>query len=192
MHTTVGLPTLTTNCSNNYGPYQFPEKLIPLMILNALEGKALPVYGDGLNVRDWLYVEDHCRAIFDVLAGAPPGSTFNVGGRSERKNIDIVRGICALLDELVPAPENSALRARGRPVTTYSELITFVTDRPGHDRRYAIDPTAIERKLGWAPAHTFDDGLRKTVGWYLANRAWCEHIASGAYQRERLGLGGPS
>jgi dTDP-glucose 4,6-dehydratase len=189
-HMTFGLPTLTTNCSNNYGPYQFPEKLIPLVILNALEGKPLPVYGDGKNVRDWLYVEDHCRAIFEVLTRAEPGSTFNVGGRSERTNIDIVTLICALLDEAVPWASNAS-GALGRPSTgRYSDLITFVPDRPGHDRRYAVDPSGIEHALGWTPAHSFDDGIRKTVHWYLENRAWCDRVSSGAYRRERLGLGG--
>ncbi len=190
MHITYGLPTLLTNCSNNYGPYQFPEKLIPLVILNALEGKSLPVYGDGQNVRDWLYVEDHCHAIFEVLLRALPGATFTIGGRNERTNADIVRSICALLDELVPPAGDSHLRAQVPPIATYAQLIAFVTDRPGHDRRYAIDPSAIERMLGWTPAHSFDDGIRKTVRWYLTNRGWCERVSSGAYRRERLGLGG--
>jgi dTDP-glucose 4,6-dehydratase len=189
-HATYGLPTLTTNCSNNYGPYQFPEKLIPLIVLNALEGKPLPVYGDGQNVRDWLYVEDHCLALFEVLMRAQPGSTFNIGGRSERTNIDIVRCICALLDEAVPPPSNSTLSRRAQPIASYAELISFVTDRPGHDRRYAVDPSALERALGWRPAHSFDQGIRKTIRWYLENRAWCESVSSGAYRRERLGLGG--
>jgi dTDP-glucose 4,6-dehydratase len=188
-HMTFGLPTLTTNCSNNYGPYQFPEKLIPLVILNALEGKPLPVYGDGQNVRDWLYVEDHCRAIFEVLMRAEPGSTFNIGGRSERTNIDIVRRICALLDEAVPPSSNTSLVSRPQSIGSYAELITFVTDRPGHDRRYAVDPSAIECALGWTPGHSFDDGIRKTVHWYLENRAWCQRVSSGDYRRERLGLG---
>jgi dTDP-glucose 4,6-dehydratase len=187
MHATYGLPTIVTNCSNNYGPYQFPEKLIPLVVLNALDGKALPVYGDGLNVRDWLYVEDHCRAIFEVLSRALPGATFNVGGRSERRNIDIVRSICALLDELVPPDPKSSLPS-GRRITKYGELIAFVTDRPGHDRRYAIDPSAIERELRWSAEHSFDDGIRKTVQWYIANPGWCRRVSSGAYRRERLGL----
>jgi dTDP-glucose 4,6-dehydratase len=193
MHATYGLPTLTTSCSNNYGPYQFPEKLIPLMILNALDGKALPVYGDGQNVRDWLYVEDHCRAILDVLTRAEAGATFNIGGRSERTNIDIVRRVCALLDEWVPARQNARLAARvaagGRSLESYGELVTFVADRPGHDRRYAVDPSAIEQKLGWRALHSFDDGIRKTVRWYLDNRDWCEKVSSGVYRRERLGLG---
>jgi dTDP-glucose 4,6-dehydratase len=187
IHSTYGLPTLLTNCSNNYGPYQFPEKLIPLIILNALEGKPLPVYGDGQNVRDWLYVEDHCRALFKVLARAEPGSTFNIGARSERKNIDIVRGICALLDELCPPSQNAGLA--GRELKTYAELVTLVADRPGHDRRYAVDPTLIEKTLGWAPALSFDEGIRKTVRWYVENRPWCERVSSGRYRRQRLGLG---
>ena len=190
MHATYGLPTITTNCSNNYGPYQFPEKLIPLVTLNALEGKPLPVYGDGQNVRDWLYVEDHCRAIFEVLARGEPGATFNIGGRSERKNIDIVRRICALLDELAPAASNPSLPPAARSLGSYADLIAFVKDRPGHDRRYAVDPSAIETALGWTPAHSFDEGIRKTVRWYLDNRAWCDRVSSGAYRRERLGLGG--
>jgi dTDP-glucose 4,6-dehydratase len=189
-HATYGLPTLTTNCSNNYGPYQFPEKLIPLIVLNALEGKALPVYGDGQNVRDWLYVEDHCSAIFEVLTRAEPGSTFNIGGRSERTNIDIVRCICSLLDEAIPAATNPNVARRVQKIGRYADLIAFVTDRPGHDRRYAVDPGAIERALGWAPAHSFDQGIRKTVRWYLENRAWCDRVSSGEYRRERLGLGG--
>jgi dTDP-glucose 4,6-dehydratase len=188
-HITYGLPTLTTNCSNNYGPYQFPEKLIPLVILNALEGKPLPVYGDGQNVRDWLYVEDHCRAICEVLTRAAPGSTYTVGGRSERKNIDIVRCICALLDEFVPPRSNANFALRDVSVSSYAELIAFVVDRPGHDRRYAVDASAIEHALGWKPVHTFDDGLRKTVRWYLENSAWCGRVSSGMYRRERLGLG---
>ena len=192
MHATYGLPTLTTSCSNNYGPYQFPEKLIPLMILNALDGKALPVYGDGQNVRDWLYVEDHCRAILDVLTKAEAGATFNIGGRSERTNIDIVRRVCGLLDEAVPPRQNARLAASGRSIGSYAELVTFVADRPGHDRRYAVDAGAIERALGWRPLHSFDDGIRKTVRWYLDNREWCEKVSSGVYRRERLGLGGQS
>ena len=169
-HHTYGLPTLTTNCSNNYGPYQFPEKLIPLMIHNALAGKPLPVYGDGQNVRDWLYVEDHCRAIRRVLEDGVPGETYNIGGRSEMKNIDVVTRICTILDELVPKE------------TRYAEQITFVKDRPGHDRRYAIDARKIERELGWRPLETFATGIRKTVQWYLDNRAWVAEVTSGAYR----------
>ncbi|NMC31899.1 MAG: dTDP-glucose 4,6-dehydratase [Veillonellaceae bacterium] len=176
-HHTYGLPTLTTNCSNNYGPYQFPEKLIPLMILNALAGKPLPVYGDGMQVRDWLYVADHCRAILTVLDQGKPGETYNIGGHNEMPNIRIVQKICALLDELRP-------RADGKP---YAEQITYVTDRPGHDRRYAIDAGKIGRELGWLPQETFDTGIRKTVEWYLDNAAWCERVTSGKYRQERLG-----
>ncbi|WP_394824002.1 dTDP-glucose 4,6-dehydratase [Pendulispora albinea] len=174
---TYGVPAITTNCSNNYGPYQFPEKLIPLVTLNALDGKPLPVYGDGSNVRDWLFVEDHCAAILRVLEEGRLGETYCIGGRSEKKNIDVVRTICSALDEMAPR------------ATPYADLITFVRDRPGHDRRYAIDCGKLERELGWAPAHTFERGLRKTVTWYLEHRAWCERVSSGAYKRERLGLG---
>jgi dTDP-glucose 4,6-dehydratase len=170
-HHTYGLQTLVTNCSNNYGPYQFPEKLIPLMILNALEGKALPVYGDGLNVRDWLYVGDHCDAIREVLAKGASGETYNVGGDSEMKNIDVVKIVCALLDELTPL-------ANGRE---HSSLISFVKDRPGHDRRYAIDARKIRREIGWSPSETFETGIRKTVEWYLANPKWIELVRSGEY-----------
>ena len=176
-HHTYGLPVVTTNCSNNYGPFQFPEKLIPLVILNALEGKSLPIYGDGKNVRDWLFVEDHCSAIRLVLEEGLTGETYNVGGMCERQNIQVVDRICALLDELAP-------RADGK---SYSEQKTFVRDRPGHDRRYAIDCTKITSKLGWKPAESFETGLKKTVAWYLEHRAWCEDITSGKYQRERLG-----
>jgi dTDP-glucose 4,6-dehydratase len=186
-HETYGLPTLLTNCSNNYGPYQFPEKLIPLMILTALEAKPLPIYGDGGNVRDWLYVEDHCRAILRVLEAGRPGESYNVGGRSERTNLQVVDALCALLDELRPAAANDALRAAG--LESYAELKTFVADRPGHDRRYAIDDAKLRRELGFAPRHDLESGLRRTVAWYLANLAWCEHVQSGSYRRERLGLG---
>ncbi|MFC4160205.1 dTDP-glucose 4,6-dehydratase [Chitinimonas lacunae] len=171
-HHTYGLPVLTTNCSNNYGPYQFPEKLIPLMIANALAGKALPIYGDGQNVRDWLYVGDHCTAIRRVLEAGSLGETYNVGGWNEKPNIEIVHTICALLDELRP-------RADGK---SYREQITFVTDRPGHDRRYAIDARKIERELGWRPAETFETGIRKTIAWYLAHQDWVERVSSGAYR----------
>jgi dTDP-glucose 4,6-dehydratase len=174
-HHTYGLPVLTTNCSNNYGPYHFPEKLIPLMIVNALAAKPLPIYGDGLNVRDWLYVRDHCSAIRCVLAGGRLGETYNVGGWNEMTNRDIVNQVCDLLDELRPD-------AAG----TYRRLITFVTDRPGHDRRYAIDARKIERELGWRPAETFASGIRKTIGWYLDNPDWVRHVQTGAY-REWLG-----
>ena len=170
-HHTYGLPVLTTNCSNNYGPLHFPEKLIPLVIVNALAGKSLPVYGDGLNVRDWLYVKDHCAAIRTVLAEGRVGETYNVGGLNEKTNIDIVRGICALLDEFRPDPAGPRDR-----------LITFVKDRPGHDRRYAIDATKLCTELGWRPQETFETGLRKTVEWYLANSEWVQGVQSGAYR----------
>jgi dTDP-glucose 4,6-dehydratase len=171
-HHTYGLPVLTTNCSNNYGPYHFPEKLIPLMILNALNGKALPIYGDGLNVRDWLYVADHCSAIRRVLEAGQLGETYNVGGWNEKTNIDVVNTILAILDELKP-------RADGK---SYREQITYVKDRPGHDRRYAIDARKLERELGWKPAETFETGIRKTVQWYLENPQWIENVTSGAYR----------
>jgi dTDP-glucose 4,6-dehydratase len=170
---TFGLPVLTTNCSNNYGPYQFPEKLIPLMILNALEGKPLPVYGDGKNVRDWLFVEDHCAAIRTVLANGRPGETYNIGGNSERANIDVVGTICDLVDELRPGKAGASSRRK---------LITFVEDRPGHDRRYAIDASRIARELGWKPAEKFESGLRRTVRWYLENGAWIDSVRTGAYR----------
>lgn len=169
-HHTYGLPVLTTNCSNNYGPYQFPEKLIPLIILNALHGKPLPIYGDGLNVRDWLYVGDHCSAIRAVLEQGRAGETYNIGGCNEMANIDVVETVCALLDELKPAAQ------------PYAALITYVKDRAGHDRRYAIDARKIERELGWKPEETFETGIRKTVAWYLAHMDWVERVASGEYQ----------
>ena len=175
---TYGLPTLVTNCSNNYGPRQFPEKLIPPMILNALAGKPLPVYGDGANIRDWLHVDDHCRALLAVLEKGAPGETYAIGGRSERTNIVIVETLCAILDQKRP-------RADGKP---YREQIVFVADRPGHDRRYAIDAGKIERELGWKPQETFEKGLEKTVEWYLQNEEWTASILSGAYRLERLGL----
>jgi dTDP-glucose 4,6-dehydratase len=171
-HHTYGLPTLTTNCSNNYGPFQFPEKLIPLMILNATRGDALPVYGDGLNVRDWLYVEDHCRAVDAVLHGGRVGETYNVGGLNEKTNLEVVNAICAALD-----------RERPRAVGPHAQLVRFVKDRPGHDRRYAVDAAKIERELGWRPQESFDSGLRRTVRWYLDNAAWVDGVTSGAYQR---------
>jgi len=171
-HHTYGLPVLTTNCSNNYGPYHFPEKLIPLMIVNALAGKSLPVYGDGQQIRDWLYVKDHCSAIRRVLDAGIPGEVYNVGGWNEKPNIEIVHTICALLDELRP-------RADGSP---YSAQITYVSDRPGHDRRYAIDASKLQRELGWKPAETFDTGIRKTVQWYLDHEDWVVNVQSGAYQ----------
>jgi len=171
-HHTYGLPTLTTNCSNNYGRYQFPEKLIPLMILNARDGRPLPVYGDGKNVRDWLYVEDHCEAIATVLSGGRPGDAYNIGGWNEKPNIEIVHTICDLLDEMSPRPEGSRRK-----------LITYVKDRPGHDRRYAMDARKIERELGWKPKLTFEDGIRKTVRWYLENEAWVRDVTSGSYRQ---------
>jgi len=175
---TYRLPVVTTNCSNNYGPYQFPEKLIPLMILNALEGKPLPVYGDGQNVRDWIYVEDHCEGIEQALHNGRIGETYNLGGDAERTNLEVVRTICQLIDELRPdLPHNPA-----------SELITFVKDRPGHDRRYAIDSSKALHELGWRPKHDFDAGLRETVRWYLANAQWIQRVTTGVYRRERLGL----
>lgn len=176
---TFGLPALITNCSNNYGAYQFPEKLIPLMILNCMEHKPLPVYGKGLNVRDWLYVTDHCEAISLVIKKGKPGETYNIGGHNEMKNIDIVTTICKILDELVPSEK----------LSSYTELITYVTDRPGHDLRYAIDASRIERELGWKPKETFESGIRKTVVWYLENRTWWEHIQAKKYNQQRLGLG---
>ena len=171
-HHTYGLPVVTTNCSNNYGPFHFPEKLIPLMIVNALAGKPLPVYGDGMQVRDWLYVKDHCSAIRRVLEAGQLGETYNVGGWNEKPNIEIVHTVCALLDELSP-------RADGQP---YKAQISYVTDRPGHDRRYAIDARKLERELGWKPAETFDSGIRKTVQWYLAHGEWVRNVQSGAYR----------
>ncbi len=184
---TYGLPALITNCSNNYGPYQFPEKLIPLMLLNALEGRDLPIYGDGSNVRDWIYVEDHCRGVLRVLEAGRPGEKYNLGGGNERTNLEIVHLLCDLIEAERPAAGNRVLAARGK--TAYRELATFVADRPGHDRRYAIDDAKARRELGWAPAHDLESGLAATVGWYLAHREWCERIASGVYRRERLGLG---
>jgi len=177
-HHTYGLPVLVTNCSNNYGPYHFPQKLIPLTIINGLEGKKLPVYGTGSNVRDWLYVEDHARALLAVVESGRVGETYCIGGRSERTNLDVVKAVCSLLDELAP---NAAIGRR-------EDLITFVTDRPGHDLRYAIDPARICDELGWQPHETFDSGLRKTVQWYLANRAWWQRIRDHVYAGERLGV----
>ena len=171
-HHTYGLPVLTTNCSNNYGPYHFPEKLIPLVILNALAGKPLPIYGDGMQIRDWLYVKDHCSAIRRVLEAGQPGETYNVGGWNEKPNIEVVKTICAILDQLKP-------RTDGKH---YVEQITYVTDRPGHDRRYAIDASKLERELGWKPAETFETGIHKTVQWYLDNQDWVQNVTSGAYR----------
>ncbi|MDU9408732.1 dTDP-glucose 4,6-dehydratase [Pseudomonas sp. zfem001] len=176
---TYGLPVLLTNCSNNYGPYHFPEKLIPLMILNALAGKPLPVYGNGQQVRDWLYVEDHARALLKVVSEGKVGETYNIGGHNEQKNLDVVRTICALLEEL--APQKPA------GIAHYEDLITYVQDRPGHDQRYAIDASKIERELSWVPQETFQTGLRKTVQWYLDNLDWCRRVQDGSYQGQRLG-----
>ncbi|MBU1980222.1 MAG: GDP-mannose 4,6-dehydratase, partial [Gammaproteobacteria bacterium] len=172
-HHTYGLPTLTTNCSNNYGPYQFPEKLIPLIILNALNGKPLPVYGDGLNIRDWLYVGDHCEAIRVVLAKGRLGETYNIGGNNEKTNLEVINAVCAILDELRP----------DSPVTPHASLITFVKDRPGHDQRYAIDARKIQRELSWHPKESFETGFRKTVNWYLDHQDWVQNIVSGEYQK---------
>ncbi|NGZ08139.1 MAG: dTDP-glucose 4,6-dehydratase [Nitrospira sp. LK70] len=175
-HHTYGLPVLTTNCSNNYGPYHFPEKLIPLCILNALAGKPLPLYGDGRQVRDWLYVKDHCSAIRLVLEKGCVGETYNIGGWNEKANLDVVRILCDILDELAPPT------TRDLPLTTYRSLITFVKDRPGHDRRYAIDASKLKRELGWKPQETFETGLRKTIAWYLDNQSWVANVTSGAYR----------
>lgn len=173
---TYGLPTIVTNCSNNYGPYHFPEKLIPLVILNALEGKPLPIYGKGDQIRDWLYVEDHARALYKVVTEGKIGETYNIGGHNEKQNLEVVQTICSILDSLVPK------------ATPYAEQITYVTDRPGHDRRYAIDASKMSAELDWQPQETFNTGLRKTVEWYLANQEWCQHVQDGSYQRERLGI----
>ncbi|OXY81877.1 dTDP-glucose 4,6-dehydratase [Oceanimonas doudoroffii] len=174
---TYGLPTLITNCSNNYGPYHFPEKLIPLVILNALEGKPLPIYGQGDQIRDWLYVEDHARALYKVVTEGKVGETYNIGGHNEKTNLEVVKTICDILDELVSSS-----------FIPFTSLITHVTDRPGHDRRYAIDAGKIERELGWKPEETFESGIRKTVQWYLENQLWCQRVQDDSYQRERLGV----
>ncbi len=183
---TYGLPTLITNCSNNYGPYQFPEKLIPLMIGNARQGLPLPVYGDGSNVRDWIFVEDHCEGVAKALAAGRPGEKYNFGGASERSNLEVVHTLCRTLEALVPAATQVALARRGIP--RYEDLVTFVADRPGHDRRYAIDDTKARRELGWAPRHDFETGIAATVAWYVENEGWCRRIEEGTYQRQRLGL----
>lgn len=180
-HRTYGLPVIVTNCSNNYGPYHFPEKLIPLMILNALAGKPLPVYGEGNQIRDWLYVEDHARALYLVVTQGLVGETYNIGGHNEKKNIEVVRTLCSLLEELAPNKPVGVQR--------YEDLITYVTDRPGHDLRYAIDASKVERELGWKPNETFESGLRKTVLWYLNNRDWWQAVLDGSYKMERLGQG---
>jgi dTDP-glucose 4,6-dehydratase len=174
-HHTFGLPVLTTNCSNNYGPYQFPEKLIPLMILNACEGKSLPIYGDGSNVRDWLHVEDHCSGILAVLQKGRLGQTYCIGGASEKTNMEVINTLCSILDEKIP------------DYAPHAKLKTFVKDRPGHDQRYAIDFSKIHGELDWTPTYSFEDGMAQTVDWYLSNREWCENVTSGKYQRERLG-----
>ncbi|WP_077928383.1 dTDP-glucose 4,6-dehydratase [Wohlfahrtiimonas populi] len=176
-HRTYGLPTIVTNCSNNYGPYHFPEKLIPLMILNALDGKPLPVYGNGQQIRDWLYVEDHAKALYKVVTEGSVGETYNIGGHNEKANIDVVKTICSILDELQPQKNGQR----------YESLITYVKDRPGHDLRYAIDASKIQKELGWSPEETFESGIRKTIEWYLNNLEWCRHVQDGSYQRERLG-----
>lgn len=178
---TYGFPIIITNCSNNYGPYHFPEKLIPLVILNALEGKPLPIYGKGDQIRDWLYVEDHARALYKVVTEGEIGETYNIGGHNEKQNIEVVETICEILDELCPMNNDA-------PAETYKTLITYVTDRPGHDRRYAIDASKIAKKLNWQPIETFESGIRKTVQWYLDNQQWCKNVQDGSYQRERLGV----
>jgi dTDP-glucose 4,6-dehydratase len=183
---TYGVPVIITNCSNNYGPYQFPEKLIPLITLNAIEAKPLPIYGDGGNVRDWLYVEDHCSGILAALTRGRPGEKYNIGGNAERRNLDVLGKICDALTEMLPPSENSALRAR--ELDKYRDLATFVQDRPGHDRRYAINAAKIQTELAWKPAYDFDSGIRNTVRWYLNNRDWCEKVQAGKYSRERLGV----
>jgi dTDP-glucose 4,6-dehydratase len=179
-HRTYGLPVLITNCSNNYGPYQFPEKLIPLMILNALEGKPLPVYGNGQQIRDWLHVEDHARALYKVVTEGEIGETYNIGGHNEKTNLEVVHALCEILDEARPD--------HPKGISSYKDLITYVADRPGHDQRYAIDASKIQKDLGWVPEETFETGLQKTVQWYLDNVTWCQHVQDGSYQRQRLGM----
>jgi len=186
-HETFGLPALITNCSNNYGPYQFPEKLIPLVLLNAVEARPLPIYGDGRNIRDWLFVEDHCDGILLALRNGRLGEKYNIGGNNERTTVEIVDRICDVLEEVLPPAKNPALVAKG--IARYRDLKTYVTDRPGHDRRYAIDATKVRTELGWRPRHDFDAGIWATVRWYLDHRDWCEAVQAGRYQRERLGLG---
>ncbi len=191
---TYGFPTLITNCSNNYGPFHFPEKLIPLVILNALEGKPLPIYGKGDQIRDWLYVEDHARALYKVVTEGKVGETYNIGGHNEKQNIEVVQTICAILDELRPLKGASVPVRAGHTrdsdnTNSYKSLITYVTDRPGHDRRYAIDASKIAKELNWQPEETFESGIRKTVQWYLDNQPWCQNVQDGSYQRERLGAG---
>ena len=183
---TYGLPVLITNCSNNYGPYQYPEKLISLSILNLIEGKPISIYGDGGNVRDWLYVEDHCTGIMEVLRKGRLGEKYNIGGKNERTNLQIIDAIISVLEEMAPATENYTLKKKG--IKRYEELKTFVDDRPGHDRRYAIDATKISVELGWKPKYSFEEGLRRTVRWYLDNRSWCEKVLKDKYDKERIGL----
>ena len=186
---TYGFPILVTNCSNNYGPYHFPEKLIPLVILNALEGKPLPIYGKGDQIRDWLYVEDHARALYKVLTEGSIGETYNIGGHNEKQNIEVVQTICEILDELRPKASVGAGHACGSDLaSSYKSQIAYVTDRPGHDRRYAIDASKIANELNWHPEETFESGIRKTVQWYLDNQQWCKNVQDGSYQRERLGV----
>lgn len=184
-HRTYGLPVIVTNCSNNYGPYHFPEKLIPHIILNALSAKSLPIYGDGSQIRDWLYVEDHARALYKVVTEGVIGETYNIGGHNEKKNIEVVETLCSILDELKPISDNPAFNSFS--MTHYKELITFVKDRPGHDMRYAIDASKIERELGWVPEESFETGIRKTVEWYLNNENWWKRVLTGEYQLERIG-----
>jgi len=186
-HATYGLPVLLTNCSNNYGPYQYPEKLIPLMILNAVDGRPLPIYGDGGNVRDWLHVVDHCEGLLRVLERGRPGERYNLGGGEERSNLEIVDALCVQLEQIRPAASNPVLAAAG--IASYAALKSFVPDRPGHDRRYAIDASKIRAELGWRPQYDLAKGLAETVRWYLAHREWCEEVQAGRYARERLGLG---
>ena len=185
--TRYGLPVLITNCSNNYGPYQFPEKLVPVVILKCLRGESIPVYGKGENIRDWLYVADHASALYAVLSEGKPGETYNIGGDNERSNLDLVKLICSILDDLRPASENPSIAANLSPIKTYNELITFVADRPGHDLRYAIDASKIRSELGWKPTEDLASGFRKTVQWYLDNEDWWSRILSGEYRLERQG-----
>ncbi|MFN0117589.1 MAG: dTDP-glucose 4,6-dehydratase [Elusimicrobiota bacterium] len=183
---TYGLPVIVTNCSNNYGPFQFPEKLIPLVILNALEGKPLPIYGDGSNVRDWLYVEDHCAGLYLAWKKGRVGETYNIGGENEKTNLQTIDTICSLLDEFLPIQQNQNLKDKN--ISSYKELKTFVPDRPGHDKRYAIDATKFRKETGWEPKHSYKENMKKTVEWYLEHKQWCELVQSGKYRRERLGL----
>ena len=183
-HRTYGLPIVITNCSNNYGPYHFPEKLIPHVILNALEAKSLPIYGDGKQIRDWLYVEDHAHALYKVVTEGSIGETYNIGGHNEKTNLEVVNSLCSILDELVPVASNE----QTKHLTSYTDLIVFVKDRPGHDVRYAIDATKIDKELNWIPKESFETGIRKTVLWYLNNKKWCQHIQDGTYKGERLGI----